>query len=176
MIFTTAFNDYALQSFKVNSIDYIVKPYDFEDIKNALNKFKNLREQFILPEKELLQQIIFPEKPNIKKRILVKIGDRYHSVKSEDIAWFMFDEGVTFAFTFENTKFSVNYSIDHLSAQLDPESFFQINRKYVLNFESIRNIHSYFNSRLKLEIVPKSDEDLIVSRERVKDFKLWLDR
>lgn len=176
VIFTTAFNEFALQSFKLNSIDYVVKPYDFQDIKNALDKFKKFREMFVVPENDLLKSIIQSKEQKVKKRFLVKIGDKFRSVKSEDIAWFMFDEGVTFAFTFENTRFPVNYSIDQLSVVLDSDNFFQINRKYVLNFESIRNIHSYFNSRLKLEVAPQPNEDLIVSRERVKDFKGWLDR
>lgn len=176
VIFTTAYNEFALQSFQLNSIDYIVKPYDFQDIKKALDKFKKFREMFLLPENELLKNIVQAKTPKIKKRFLVKLGDKYRSVKSEDIAWFMYDEGVTFAFTFENTRFPVNHSIDQLSEALDSDNFFQINRKYVLNIESIRNIHSYFNSRLKLEIVPKPSEDIIVSRKRVKDFKGWLDR
>lgn len=176
VIFTTAYNEYALESFKLNSIDYIVKPYDFEDIKKALDKFESLRDLFLLPEKELLKDIIFPEAKQVKKRFLVKLGDRYRSVKSEDIAWFVFDEGVTFACTFDQARFPVNYSIDQLSEILDRDNFFRINRKYMLNFECIENIHSWFNSRLKIDIVPKPDEDLIVSRERVRDFKLWLDR
>lgn len=176
IIFTTAFNEYALQSFKVNSIDYLVKPYDYPDIKKALDKFQSLKETFLLPDKELLKSIFLSNKPEIKKRFLVKIGDRFRSVKTEDIAWFMFDEGITFAFTFENIRFPINYSIDQLSLRIDPDSFFQVNRKFVINFESIRNIHTWFNSRLKLEIDPKPKEDIIVSRERVKDFKLWLDR
>ena len=176
IIFTTAYNEFALRSFKLNSIDYIVKPYDFQDIKKALDKFKDFKEMFIVPENELLKNIVQSKTPEVKKRFLVKLGDKYRSVKSEDIAWFMYDEGVTFAFTFENTRFPVNYSIDQLSEVLEPDNFFQINRKYAVNFESIRNIHSYFNSRLKLEIVPKPSEDIVVSRERVKGFKAWLDR
>ena len=176
VIFTTAYNEFALQSFKLNSIDYVVKPYDFQDIKNALDKFNKFREMFVAPENDLLKSIAQSRDQKVKKRFLVKLGDKFRSVKSEDIAWFMFDEGVTFAFTFENTRFPVNYSIDQLSDVLDSDNFIQINRKYVLNFESIRNIHSYFNSRLKLEVVPKPSEDIIVSRERVKTFKGWLDR
>jgi two-component system, LytTR family, response regulator LytT len=176
VIFTTAFNEYALRSFKVNSIDYLVKPYDFNDIREALDKYKNFREMFIPPESELLKKIMSPEKQDIKKRFLVKIGDRYQSVKCEDIAWFVFDDGLTFAYTFKNTRFPVNFSIDQISALLDQDQFFQINRKYVLNFECIRNIHTYFNNRLKLEIIPCPGEDVIVSRERTRDFKIWLDR
>jgi len=176
VIFTTAYDEYALQSFKVNSIDYIVKPYDYQDIKTALNKFRNFKEIFMLPEEKLLKDILFAPKPGTKKRFIVKLGDRFRSIKSSEIAWFICDEGVTFAFSFENARFPVNYSIEQLTSLLDPDNFFRINRKYMLNFESIDNIHSWFNSRLKLDISPKPGEDIIVSRERVKDFKLWLDR
>lgn len=176
VIFTTAYNEFALRSFNVNSIDYLVKPYDYKDIKKALDKFRNFREMFLPPESDLVKKIVFPEKPEIKKRFLVKLGDRYRSIKSEDIAWFVFDDGLTFAVTFENARFPVNYSIDQLSALLEPALFFQVNRKYLVNIESIRNIHTWFNSRFKIEIVPATEEDIIVSRERAKEFKLWLDR
>ncbi|MBN1985113.1 MAG: response regulator transcription factor [Prolixibacteraceae bacterium] len=176
VIFTTAYNEYALRSFNVNSIDYIVKPYDYQDIKMALDKFSNFRELFLPPENDLLKKIVFPERPEIKRRFLIKLGDRYRSVKSENIAWFLFDEGLTFAVTFENSRFPVNHSIEQLSKMLDSHLFFQINRKYIVNIECIRNIHTWFNSRFKIEIVPKPEEDIIVSRERSKDFKLWLDQ
>ena len=177
VIFTTAFNEFALRSFKVNSIDYIVKPYDYQDIKKALDKFRNFREMFLPPESDLLKHIVFHEKPEIKQRFLVKLGDKYRSVKSCHIAWFLYDDGLTFAVTFENSRFPVNYSIEQLSELLDSFLFFQINRKYIINIESILNIHTWFNSRFKIEIAPKpDDEEVIVSRERAKDFKLWLDR
>ncbi|HPF50340.1 MAG TPA: LytTR family DNA-binding domain-containing protein [Draconibacterium sp.] len=176
IIFTTAFNDFALRSFKVNSIDYVVKPYDYEDIKAAIDKYRKFRELFLVPEKELLKQILFSEKPEVKKRFLIKIGDRYRSLKSDEIARFEYDEGLTFAVTFDNSRFPVNYSIDQLSQVLDSELFFQINRKYIVNNECIRNIHTWFSSRFKLELNPKTNEDIIVSRERAKDFKTWLDR
>ncbi|MCE4565950.1 response regulator transcription factor [Maribellus sp. CM-23] len=176
LIFTTAYNEFALRSFQVNSIDYVLKPYDFEDIKAALDKFNQFREMFLVPENELLKKILFSERPGVKKRFLVKVGDRYRSVKSEEIAWLIYDDGLTFAVTFGNARFPVNFSIDQLSALLDNDLFFQVNRKYIINIESIKNIHTWFNSRLKLDIAPKPAEDIIVSRERVRDFKLWLDK
>ena len=176
IIFTTAYNEYALRSFKMNSIDYIVKPYDYDEVKDAMDKFRNFREMFLPPESELIKRIVLNEKPEIKKRFLVKLGDRYRSIRSEDIAWFIYDDGLTFAVTFDDTRFPVNYSIDQLSTLLDPALFYQVNRKYMVNIESIRNIHTWFNSRFKIEITPNSEEDVIVSRERAKDFKLWLDR
>ncbi|MBN1820634.1 MAG: response regulator transcription factor [Prolixibacteraceae bacterium] len=176
VIFTTAFNEFALRSFELNSIDYLVKPYDYNDIKTALDKFLSFKEMFVQPESDLLRKILQKETPDIKKRFLIKLGDKYQSVKSEDIAWFISDEGITFAYSFENTRFPVDLSIDLLSGVLDPEKFFRINRKFLINFDSIKKIHAYFNNRLKLEIVPPAGNDIIVSRERIKEFKEWLGR
>ena len=111
-----------------------------------------------------------------KKRLLVKLGERYSSVKVENIAWFIFDEGITFACSFEKKRFPVNYSINQLSSVLNQDDFFRINRKCILNYECIRNIHAWFNSRLKLRTEPSLNDDPIVSRDRVKAFKQWLDR
>lgn len=176
IIFTTAYNEFALRSFKVNSIDYVVKPYDYKDIKAALDKFRNFKGMFFPPESDLLRKIVFSEKSEIKKRFLIKIGDKYRSVKSEDIAWFFYGEGLTFLVSFENERFPVNYSVEEISRVLDADSFFQINRKYIVNIECIEKIHAWFNSRFKIEIAPTPDEEIIVSRDRAKEFKLWLDR
>lgn len=176
IIFTTAYNEYALRSFKLNSIAYLVKPYDFNDIKSALDKFHKFKELFLTPEKAILKKLLQDNIPQTKNRFLVKIGDRYQSVKSADIAWFVHDEGVTFACTFSENKFPVNNSIDQLSAILDSGIFIRINRKYIINIECIEKIHTWFNSRLKLDIKPQPREELVVSRERVKAFKKWLDQ
>jgi DNA-binding LytR/AlgR family response regulator len=130
---------------------------------------------FIPPEIGLLKQIVFPSRPEIKKRFLIKLGDRYRSLKSEEIAWFLYDDGLTFAVTHENDRFPVNHSIDQLSVMLDQSLFFQVNRKYLVNIDSIQNIHSWFNSRFKIELSPRPEEDIIVSRDRAKNFKVWLD-
>lgn len=174
IIFTTAYNEYALQSFKLNSIDYVVKPYDFDDIKKALDKFHRMKDVFASFDVDLLKDLVRQQNPNFKKRFLVKVGDKFQSLKSDDVAWFVYDTGVTFAFTFGGNRFPIDYSIDQLTSVIDSEKFFRINRKYLINSESIQSIHTWFNSRLKLHVLPKAEEDIIVSRERVRGFKVWL--
>lgn len=176
IVFTTAFSEYALQSFQVNSIDYLVKPYDIKDIKRALEKFKKFKGIFSPPEKSLLKEILNSTTFTPKKRFLVKTGDNYMTINSSDIAFFMSEGGLTFAMLFDEQKFIVDYSIVDISQQMDTAAFFQINRKIIVNIESVKNIHTWFNSRLKVKINPPTDEDIIVSRERVKSFKEWLDR
>jgi len=176
VIFTTAYDEFALKSFQLNSIDYLLKPYDFNDIKRALDKFRNFRDIFVLPDISGLRDFLVRTELEEKKRFLVKLGDRYYSVKTKEIAWFVYDEGLAFAVTFNNRRFPVNFSIDQLSQQLARDGFFQVNRKYIVSFECIKTIHSWFTSRFKLEITPRPAEDIIVSRERAKEFKIWLDR
>ena len=176
IIFTTAFSEYALRSFQVNSIDYLVKPYDSKDIKKALQKFKNFKGAFYPPEKEILEEILNRTATTPKRRFLVKTGDNYLSINSHDIAFLFSEDGVTFATLFSKQKYIVDYSIADLSKQMDTSSFFQINRKIIINIESVDKINSWFNSRLKVRINPPMDDDIIVSRDRVKSFKQWLDR
>lgn len=176
VIFTTAFSNYAIKSFKVNSIYYIVKPYDINDIQLALSKLKSVRNTFALPKNTLLKEIITDEKYIPKKRFLIKNGENYSTVNSSEIAYLTSDDGVTFATLFNNKKHIVDYSIVDLAKQMDSEYFFQINRKMIVNIESVLKIHSWFNSRLKIETTPQMEEEIIISRERVKAFKEWLDK
>ena len=176
IIFTTAFSEYALQSFQVNSIDYLVKPYDIKDIKRALEKFKRFKGIFSPPERALLKEILSNTTFTPKKRFLVKTGDSYLTINSADISFFVSEDGLTFATLFNEQKFIVDYSIVDISQQMDTATFFQINRKVIINIESVKNIHAWFNSRLKVKISPSMGDDIIVSRERVKSFKEWLDR
>jgi two-component system response regulator LytT len=176
VIFTTAFSDYAIQSFQVNSIDYIVKPYDINHIKLALEKLKNLRNTFIIPENKLLKEIINKKEFTPKKRFLVKIGDNFSTINSSDIAYILSEDGLTFVTLFNEKKHIVDYSIVDLSKQLDAAEFFQINRKMIVNISCVKKINSWFNSRLKLEVSPNIEDDIIISRERVSSFKQWLDK
>ncbi len=176
IIFTTAFSEYALQSFRVNSIDYLVKPYDKEDINRALKKLKKFEDAFHLPDKKLLKEILDKPAFTPKKRFLIKLGDNYTIINSSDIAYFISQESITFAVLFSKGKYIVDYSIVDLSKQLDIHSFFQISRKIILNIESVEKIISWFNSRLRIRTNPPMDDDIIVSRDRVKSFKQWLDR
>ncbi len=175
VIFTTAFSEYAIKSFQVNSIDYIIKPYDIKDLKSALDKYRKLKGVFHPPEKKLLEEIL---KKNIftpKKRFLVKMGDNYLPINSDDIAYLISEDGLTFATLFSKERHIVNYSIVDLANQMDPSSFFQINRKMIVNIKSVKKLSSWFNSRLKIALNPLHEEDAVVSRERTSSFKEWLD-
>lgn len=174
--FTTAFTEYALHSFQVNSIDYIVKPYDIKDIQKALQKFNKLKGIFRPPDKQLLEEIINKTAITPKKRFLIKSGDSYTTINSSDIAYLVSEDGVTFATLFNNKKYIVDYSIVDLSQLMEDSEFFQINRKIIISIGSVKKISSSFNSRLKIELSPLSESEIIVSRERVRSFKQWLDR
>ncbi|MCT4637789.1 MAG: LytTR family DNA-binding domain-containing protein [Bacteroidales bacterium] len=174
IIFTTAYSEYALKSFKFNSIDYIVKPYDKDDINRVLNKFRQFSNMFTQPNSDIIKDILKQTKKTVKKRFLVRTGDKYRTIKTTDVAYLMYDEGVVFAIT-QEAKHPVDSTITELDMQLDGDIFFRINRKYIVNINSITKISSWFNSRLKLELTPPANEDIVVSRERVKEFKEWLD-
>jgi len=175
VIFTTAFSKYAIKSFQVNSIDYIIKPYDIKDIKSALEKFGKLKGVFHPPEKELLKEILGKNSFTPKKRFLVKMGDNFLPVNSNDIAYLISEEGLTFATLFNKERYIVNYSIVDLATQMDNTSFFQVNRKMIVNIKSVTKLSSWFNSRLKLTLIPPLNEEAVVSRERTSGFKEWMD-
>jgi len=175
VIFTTAFSEYAIKSFQVNSIDYIIKPYDIKDLKSALDKYSKLKGIFHPPEKKLLEDILKKKTFTPKKRFLVKMGDNYLPIGSDDIAYLISEDGLTFATLFNKERHIVNFSIVELAKQMDPSSFFQINRKMIINIESVKKLSSWFNSRLKLTLIPPLNEDAVVSRERTSSFKEWLD-
>ena len=175
IIFTTAYSEYALQAFKLNSIDYIVKPYNEEDIYKVFEKLNSFKKIFKTSEKEILQELLVSKTHKIKNRFLVKLGDKYNYIKSENIMYAFYDQGITFAFDSSIKKYPLDYSITELEKLLDSQLFFRINRKFIININSIKKISNWFNGRLKLKIQPDIEEEIIVSRERVKEFKNWLD-
>ena len=175
VIFTTAFSEYAIKSFQVNSIDYIIKPYDIKDLKSALEKYRKLKGAFSPPEKTLLEEILKKKEFVPKKRFLIKVGDNYFPIASENIAYLISEEGLTFATLFNKEKHIVNSSIVDLAKQMDPSTFYQINRKMIVNINSVTKLSSWFNSRLKLTLIPPLNEEAVVSRERTSGFKEWMD-
>ena len=176
VIFTTAYSEYALRSFQVNSIYYIVKPYDKRDIKDALRKFEKMKSSFTPPGKVLLDEVLNKKALIPKRRFLIKSGDNFLVVNSPDIAYLISEDSVTMAVLFTGKKHIVDQSIAEFSNQMDSDIFFRINRKAIVNIHSVAKISTWFNSRLKLQLNPPVGEDIVVSRERVKDFKTWLGR
>lgn len=170
VIFTTAYDEYALKAFKVNSIDYLVKPYDFNDLKKAIDKFKKLKPVF---SGDFLKYL-FNQADFYKKRFLVKVGDQLKHLDILDIAYFKSEDSLVFAFTKNKSSLPMDYSLDQLESSLDPSDFFRINRQYLVNIGSIGRIHTYFNGRLKIELNPPPPDEVIVSREKSSAFKKWL--
>ena len=175
VIFTTAYDEYALDAFKVNSIDYLLKPIDPEDLRRAWDKFKSLKggsQNDILGLLETFKSQ--HQHQNYKERFLVKKGDGFKYIKIEAIAYFYSEEGLTFMKTYDKERFVIDDKINQLEANLDPRNYFRINRKLIINDRAVGEISNYFNSRLKLDLSPKFEEEVVVSRERVSAFKAWL--
>ncbi|MGY6648559.1 LytR/AlgR family response regulator transcription factor [Wenyingzhuangia sp. IMCC45574] len=171
IIFTTAYNEYAIRGFKYNGVDYLLKPIDKSDLQKALKKFqKNVAQPQTTSENV---KSLF--KKEYKRRFMIKIGNQYSVLKIDDIAYFESNEGSIFLVTNENKKYPIEYTLDQLDEILDPIDFYRINRKFIVSVRAVKEIHSYFNSRLLLKLVPKTEEQVIVARERTTKFKKWLD-
>ena len=177
VIFTTAFDEYALRAFKVNSVDYLLKPIDPEALERALGKFDKTQLKTSGSSQELIQNLLEQlREKNYKKRFLVKNGQQLNYLNVPDIAYFYSDDGLIFAHLRDGKRHHLDYTLDQLVDVLNPQDFFRINRKIITSLDAIRKIHTYFNSRLKLELTPVTELESIVSRDRVNDFKRWLDR
>ncbi len=177
VIFTTAYDEFALKAFKVNSLDYLLKPIDKDELKSAFEKFKNFRPQqneLELNIKNLLANIQMPQVEVYKDRFLVKSGQKLMSIADKDIAYFLSQDKLTYLVTYIGNKFVVDYTLDELDTIINPKFFFRLNRQVLASLNSISGVHSYFNGKLKIEVSPKHTEELVVSRERASEFKSWL--
>ena len=175
VIFTTAFDEYALRAFKVNSVDYILKPVDQEALNKALDKYRNFHAGGMGSSQR--EALLDQWKPKIKERFLIKIGEHYKSVPVEDIHCFFIRERCLFICTRNGRQYPVDYSLDKIESMMDPQKYFRISRDCMIRFSSIRDIIAFSSSRLKIILEGWQDpEELIVSRERVSDFKKWMDR
>lgn len=177
VIFTTAFDQYALRAFKVNSIDYLLKPIDPEELAAAMDKYENIYHRPPALSSRVITQLKSAlSEPAYKERFLIKVGQQLIYLRTVDVRYFFSEESLVYAVTAEHKKHLVDFSLDQLEPVLPPRDFFRINRKIILHLEAIHKIHTYFNGRLKLEILPNQDLEAVVSRDRVPDFKQWLDR
>ncbi|MGS2741490.1 LytR/AlgR family response regulator transcription factor [Sinomicrobium sp. M5D2P17] len=175
VIFTTAFDQYALRAFEVNSIDYLLKPIDIDALKRALEKYNDLRTIFpLLPEDtvSMLQQAL--QSPRYRERFLVKQGSALQYIPVRNIAYFYAEEGVNFIRHKEGDRCIIDLNLEEIERRINPRDFFRVNRKMIVCVESIRTIENYFNGRLILSLGPKFGASVVVSRERVMDFKEWL--
>lgn len=176
VIFTTAYDEYAIKAFKLNSVDYLLKPIGLEDLKSAMAKYKKLNSSYRSGMMEDIAIAYQQMNKQYKNRFMVKMGDTIASVKTEEISHFISEDGMVLLATTQGKRYTVDYTLDQLESLIDPAAFFRINRKVMMHINSIQKVSAYFNSRLKINTDTLQDEDGIVSRERVNDFKKWLDK
>ncbi len=178
VIFTTAYDEYAIKAFKLNSIDYLLKPVKIDELRESIKKFKSIKEYF--SESDLQSKIfsvlsnIKDETKSFKNRFLVNKGDSLVPISTNEIAYFYAEEKENFLITFAGQRYFVNYSLDSLEERLDPVAFFRVNRQFILSAEAIIKVHNYFNYKLKIEVKPIIDKEIIISRAKTSEFKNWL--
>ena len=173
VIFTTAYDEHAIKAFKLNSIDYLLKPFDEKELETALTKFENIfhNHSYKTDPKRYEQVLSF----KTKNRFLISKGENYHYIETADIAHFYSEDGVVFLHTFHNKRYIINYTLDQLEQQLDNRLFFRVSRNCIGNVKAIENVAKYFNSRLKLSFSPECPHEVLVSRVRIPDFLKWMD-
>lgn len=177
VIFTTAYDEYALRAFKLNSIDYLLKPIDEEDLETAVNKFKarnssapNLSLDFEMIKKMLVN----PVDKSYKKRFTIKMGQQLKMIPIEEVECFYSENKGTYLHTFENRDYLLDNTLEQLETELDPKDFYRVSRKFIVPMKGIKEIQIHSNSRLKVILPTYKDDEVIVARERVNDFKDWL--
>ncbi|MGI9546284.1 MAG: LytR/AlgR family response regulator transcription factor [Flavobacteriaceae bacterium] len=178
IIFTTAYDEYALQAFKLNSIDYLLKPIDDEDLDKALEQFRNLnqpQENLALDFNDIRKLLVNPLEREFKKRFTARVGQHIKIINADEIECFYSENKGTYAFTQEGRNYLLDATLENLENELEPEIFFRVSRKFYVNINHIKDIISYTNSRLKITLNRYNEQEIIVSRERVRDFKLWLE-
>lgn len=173
VIFTTAFDEYAIDAFKVNSIDYILKPITFTDVSKAMYKLKAM--QTLFNPESLFKIAEAVQQKKQKDRFLVRLGNHIHSIKTEEIALFYAEGRTVYLVSKEGKKFIINFKLEDLINLLDISSFFRVNRSFITNITAIQDVVVYSNSRLKITLKVRIDKEIIVSREKVYAFKTWLE-
>lgn len=178
VIFTTAYDEYALQAFKLNSIDYLLKPIDEDDLKKAVEKFNERmpkQQSVTLDFNDIKKLLVNPIEREYKKRFSVKVGQHLKLINSDDIECFYSENKGTYVFTNEGRNYLLDSTLEQIEAELEPKNFFRVSRKFFVNINAIKDMISYTNSRLQVKLNTFNEQDIIVARERVKDFKDWLE-
>ena len=178
VIFTTAYDEYALQAFKLNSIDYLLKPIDEDDLAKAVAKYKKrLPEQksVIIDFDQIRSMLVNPLDRTYKKRFSIKVGQHLKLISTDEIECFYSENKGTYLYTSEGRSYLLDVSLEQLEPDLEPNTFFRVSRKFYVNIDAIKDMISYTNSRLQIKLKTFKEQDVIVARERVKDFKDWLE-
>ena len=175
IIFSTAFDQYAIKAFKLNSVDYLLKPVEKEELAAAIEKF---REQQVVPgfDVQAIRSALQSPDKSYQKRFIVSSGEKIKSVKIEEVAYFFGQQKYVFLITHDNRRHIIDYTLAQLEGLLDPDQFYRINRQFIISFDAIEQMHTWSKSRVKIDLKPEGDRDAIVSIDRSGDFKRWLDR
>jgi two-component system response regulator LytT len=177
VIFTTAFDEYALRAFKLNSIDYLLKPIDEDELEIAVNKFKNQVQKNTVSnlDFEMIKKMILGnETKEYKNRFSVKIGQQLKVILIDEVECFYSENKGTYLHTFENRNYLLDSTLEQIEEELDPKEFYRVSRKFIISLKAIKEIQVYSNSRLKVVLPSYKDQEVIVSREKVSDFKTWI--
>jgi two-component system, LytTR family, response regulator LytT len=178
VIFTTSYDEYALKAFQVNSIDYLLKPIKKNDLKKAIDKYREMKQLFSgsgINIEHLLHDLRLQQNQAQRNRFLVKQGQRLVSIEVNDIAYFFAEGRLSYFCTWNKQKYVVDYTMEELENMIDPQIFFRANRSYIIHVKSVIQIHNYFNGKLKLEIKPAIEkDDVVISREKAGAFKEWM--
>ncbi len=178
IIFTTAYDEYALQAFKLNSIDYLLKPIDDEDLENAVKKYRSIQpktQKLSLDFDDIKKLLVNPIEREYKKRFTIRVGQHLKIVNADEVECFFSENKGTYAATIDGRNYLMDTTLENLESELSPKIFFRVSRKFYVNVNHIKDIISYTNSRLQIKLNHFSEQEVIVSRERVRDFKLWLE-
>lgn len=178
IIFTTAYDEYALQAFKLNSIDYLLKPIDDEELSTAVEKFKKLKpgqQKLALDFEDIKRLLTNPVEREFKKRFTARVGQHIKILNADEIECFYSENKGTYAATEDGRSYLLETTLEQLESELQPAMFFRVSRKFYININCIKDIVAYTNSRLKIKLNRYKEQEIIVSRERVRDFKLWLE-
>ncbi|TAI49221.1 LytR/AlgR family response regulator transcription factor [Flagellimonas allohymeniacidonis] len=178
IIFTTAYDEYALQAFKLNSIDYLLKPIDDEELESAVKKYQNFKpetQKISVDFNDIKNLLTNPLEREYKKRFTAKVGQHLKIINADEVECFYSENKGTYAATSDGRNYLLDTTLENLEEELSPKYFFRVSRKFYVNIDHIKDIISYTNSRLQLKLNRFNEHEIIVSRERVKDFKLWLE-
>lgn len=174
IIFTTAYDQYAIEAFKANSIDYLLKPIRIEELKGAWQKLEQLKKIFSQAVDEPRQPMTEGQRSQLKKRFVIRIGEHLKTLATEEIAYCYSENKMTYARTHDGRNFPMDHNLDALETMLDPQNFFRINRQYIVSLKAIEEMRAYSKSRVIIRLKPAVKETPVVSAERSADFKMWL--
>lgn len=176
VIFTTAYNQYTLKAFKVNSIDYLLKPLDQDELSDALQQFKEQKQDKGIADDQIkgLLDLVKEKERTYKTTFLINHRDQFIPLKTADIAYFLIDTGIVKATTFDNKSYTIDGKLEDLEEELDPNNFYRVNRQCILRRDALSKIKQYFNGKLIIEVTPVSQEQIVVSKAKAPDFKTWV--